>query len=71
VKKKKKAMMQKMKSMGPTASINDTELLQLKEILVNDDPHLYLDEIALRFAVATGKYLDDATIWKYMSKKLD
>ena len=56
--------------MGPTASINDTELLQLKEI-VDDDPHLYLDEIALRFAVATGKYLDDATIWKYMSKKLD
>ena len=63
-------MTQKMKTMGPTASINDTELLQLKEI-VDDDPHFYLDEIALRFAVATGKYLDDATIWKYMSKKLD
>ena len=55
--------------MGSRSKINDNELLQLKE-MVDEHPHLYLDELALKFAVKTGKYLCDTTIWKYLKDKL-
>ena len=62
-------MKNKMMAMGATASIDDNELLQLKE-LVDRNPQLYLDEIALRFGIMTEKYLCSSTIWRYLSKKL-
>ena len=69
VKKKKRKMKAKMISMGSRAAINDSELLQLK-YMVDEDPNLYLDEIALRFAIKTGKYLSYSTIWVYLHDKL-
>ena len=69
VKERRKEMRQKMKTMGTGAMINDDELLQLKYI-IDDNPQLYLDEISLHFAIKTGKYLCDSTIWTYMTNKL-
>ena len=60
-------MKKKMMTMGATASIDDNELLQLKE-LVDRNPQLYVDEIALRFGIMTEKYLCPSTIWGYLSK---
>ena len=69
VKEKKKKMKDKMLAMGSKSAINDNELLELK-YMVDRDPNLYLDEIALRFAIKTGKYLCHSTIWNYLHHKL-
>lgn len=58
-----------MISMGNRATINDSELLELK-YMVDEDPNLYLDEITLQFAIKTGKYLSHSTIWVYLHDKL-
>ena len=69
VKEKKKKMKNKMLMMGSKAAIDDNELMILK-YLVDEDPNLYLDEIALRFAIKTGKYLCHNTIWRYLHDRL-
>ena len=44
--------------------------MQLKEI-VDENPNLYLDEIALKFTVKTGKYLAYNTISVILRQKLN
>ena len=69
VREKKKKMRDEMFRMGSKAAITDSKLLTLK-YLVDDDPNLYLDEIALKFTIKTGKYLCHSTIWSYLHNKL-
>ena len=38
---------------------------------IDNIPSLFLDEIAIVFGIQTGKYLNHATIWRYMSKYLN
>lgn len=56
--------------MNLQAAINDHELMQLKDI-VDINPQLYLDEIALCFVAATGKHLCCSTIQGYLTGKLN
>ena len=63
VKEKKKKS--KMITMGSKAAINNSELLILK-YMADDDPNLYLDEIALQFAIKTRKYWCHSTILAYL-----
>jgi putative heme iron utilization protein len=70
VTQKKQKWNQKMGNMSANASITDSELLQLKEI-VDENPNLYLDEIALDFAVKTGKYLAYNSISVILRTKLN
>ena len=69
VKKKKMASQKKQLETGGRTTIDDEQLLQLKE-LIDEYPQLYLDEISLYFGVKTGVYLLTCTIWRYMTNNL-
>ena len=69
VKKKKIASQKKQLETGGRTTIDDEQLLQLKE-LIDEYPQLYLDEISLYFGVKTGVYLLTCTIWRYMTNNL-
>ena len=67
--KRKAKLRKKMLLMSSRAAINDHELMQLKDI-VDENPQLYLDKIALSFAMVTSKYLCCSTIHEYLTTKL-
>lgn len=50
-------------------ALNNEELQKLKT-LIDENPNLYLDEIAISFGNKTGKYLKYNTIWNYATKEL-
>ena len=70
VKRRKQLLKKNSNMMSKSAKINDAELLILKKI-VDDHPNQYLDELALLFAVRTGKFLHYSTVWKYVHGKLN
>ena len=49
--------------------MNDDDLAALKQIL-DQQPELYMDEVALALGLNIGKYFHPATIWRYATKKL-
>ena len=70
VKLKQNKWKKQLGNMSANASITYSELMQLKNI-VDENPNLYLDEIALKFAVKTGKYLAYNTISVILRTKLN
>ena len=49
--------------------LDDADILSLKEV-VDENPNLYLDEIAFTFGVKSGKFVHYSTIRRYMIDKL-
>ena len=60
---------QELDRLNPSIKINSEQLIELKKI-VDSNPNLFLDEIALTFGIATGQCLHYSTIWRYMTKHL-
>ena len=52
--------------MSKTTKVTESELLQLK-CIVDTNPNLYLDEIALMFLIQSGKFLHYTTIQRYIT----
>ena len=50
--------------------MNDADILSLKDI-VDENPNLYLDEIAFLFGIKTGKYVHYSTVWRCITEKLE
>ena len=59
----------KYKWLPKRAKINEADLQKLKEI-IDRQPDLYLDELALVFGVTTGKYVHHSTLWRYITDHL-
>lgn len=66
---REKELLGKYKWLSDGAKITQNELDALLKI-VNDNPTLYLDEIAVKLGNRIGKYFPISTIWNYMTKYL-
>ena len=62
----KKQMRKRYGVMSKTTKVTESELLQLK-CIVDTNPNLYLDEIALMFLIQSGKFLHYTTIQRYIT----